>query len=258
MTTAQAASACGLERQPILNAINKGKLPGRKQMDGKTSTWLVKPADLERVFKIKLKTPDVSSVHLAIYILQFLLLNPTRYSQVGLLPWREIKGDMWTCPPDRHKAGHKHGREYLIPLSADSMKILEIMRARNIDSPYVFARGHTPAGMNLFLGEPLSREAVIKHLRRISGHPTITLHSFRRNFSSWANDQDRFSRETIETMLGHTWGNASERAYTLDARRIRSCRRLSQDWADFVMGRSQPAQTSETPSADIIPLQAIS
>src|SRR5262249_18611044 len=127
--------------------------------------------------------------------------------------------------------------EHVVPLTASAYEILRQQQARGLDSRYVFARGPTLTGVDFHLGEPLSRECVIRHLRKISGDPFITHHICRRNCRSWAKER-RYPIEIIKVLLGHAVGNLVDGTYEADARCVALLRELLEDWANFLNGSS--------------------
>jgi integrase len=175
-------------------------------------------------------------------MLQFLLLNPVRIGQIAGLTLDQIDQDnLWTCPPEKHKAGHKTRKPYILSLSSASVEILHIMRARNIDSPFVFAQGRTEK----FFGKPLTSACCLKHLRRISGRSILTQHGARTSFSSWAYEQNRYTPLAIEAALGHGLGSAIAKRYNYQAQLREPVRELLHDWARYLL-----------PTANVIPIAA--
>ncbi|MFM9936534.1 MAG: hypothetical protein ACKVOL_10090, partial [Novosphingobium sp.] len=66
-------------------------------------------------------------------------------------------------------------------------------------------------------------------------------HGFRTTFRDWAGKQSAFPREVIEHALAHQLPDKAEAAYqrgSLFPKRVK----LMQAWADFHIGRYQPAQ----------------
>jgi integrase len=247
-TTAQAAKAAGRDRAAILNAISRGLLPAKQANFGKTATYLVDPADLQKLFPILNANAEsnFNEAHLAIAVLKFLLLTGVRFSEANEIVVDEVDWAkrVWTCPPERTKPG----REHVVPLSAPAFEILEKMLARRDPSvPYLFAHGHTLTGADFHFGKPLCGGAVLKHLKRVSGDPTITIHSFRRGLGSWAESQfvgatPVFDTKIRRAVLGHAVSNGLDYIYGADATYERACRILLNDWADYLMhGPSEPS-----------------
>ena len=74
----------------------------------------------------------------------------------------------------------------------------------------------------------------------IEGKP----HGFRASFRTWVQDNDTASWDVAETVLGHSIGGKTERAYArsdlLERRRP-----VMQAWAEYVAGRSDARPSSE-------------
>jgi integrase len=252
-TTAQAAKKIGRERFSVLALINRGELPAVKGgSHGKTSTWLVKPADVERFFDIKVPSaePNFGEAHLALPLLRLLQLTAVRFSEANEMDWDEIDPDkrLWTIRAERTKSKRKH----LVPLVDEAWAIIEKMQARNIDSPYVFARGPTLTGADFHLGKPLTRECVIKHLRKACGDPIITHHSLRRNCRSWIEEQMIYWPIIGRAILGHATSSGLDYVYGGDAIFVVPCRKALGGWADYLKYRRLPAGSQS--AADVVSL----
>jgi integrase len=236
-TTAQAAKAIGRERVAVLNFIKRGLLSTKQANIGKTATYLLDPAEVQKLSPIinPNAEPNFGAEHLAIPLLRFLLLTAVRFAEANEMIWDEINwlARTWIIPAERTKKRIEH----VVPLTASAYEILRQQQARGIQSPYVFARGPTLTGVDFHLGEPLSRECVIRHLRKISGDPFITHHSFRRNCRSWAKERG-FPMEIRRMLLGHAVGNRNDGTYEGDATCEEQLRKLLEDWANFLNGSS--------------------
>jgi hypothetical protein len=111
--------------------------------------------------------------------------------------------------------------------------------------PYVFAHGHALTGDDIHFRKPLSESCVLKHLRRISGDPEITIHSFRRGVGSWADSQflvepngalrSKYDINFRRAVLGHAVTAGLDYIYGSDARFEIPCRMLLNDWADYLL-----------------------
>jgi integrase len=82
---------------------------------------------------------------------------------------------------------------------------------------------------------PVTGKSVYKYLTETMG-VDATIHGFRSSFRDWAGDETHFARNDIEECLGHSVGNAVERAYRrkdgLDKRRA-----IMAAWSAFCEGR---------------------
>jgi integrase len=168
--------------------------------------------------------------------------------------WDEIVWErkVWIIPKDRTKSKRAH----VVPLSDPAFAILENMWARrDADVPHVFAHGHALTGWDFHFGKPLSEGCVLKRLRRVSGDPEITIHSFRRGGGSWAESQfiqqggtlhGKYDIKFSRAVLGHAVSNGLDYVYRADANLEKPCRIFLNDWADFLIhGPSKPSESAE-------------
>jgi len=74
--------------------------------------------------------------------------------------------------------------------------------------------------------------SMLKHLKEITGDPTLTVHGFRTTFRTWAQEETEFEEEIVEHCLHHITGDEAEKAYkrgeALKKRRV-----VMQAFADF-------------------------
>jgi hypothetical protein len=264
-TTAETAKALGRDRYVVLNYIKKGHLPAKQTSYGKTCTYLIKPTDVAKagfVIKNPNPEPNFGMEHLAIPVVRFLLLTAVRFSEANEMVWEEINWSarIWTIPAERTKMKIEHK----VPLSPPAYEVLKRQRARGVDSRYVFSRGPTLTGIDFHVGDPLTRESIISHLRKAIGDPFITIHSFPRNCRSWAKDRG-YPMEIRRTILGHRVGNAVDGTYEVDAQCVEQCRELLEDWARYLTGRpsksgnvvSRPSKSSNVVYVSITKRTAI-
>ena len=161
---------------------------------------------------------------------EFLVLTAARWGEVRWAEWSEIDlGEaVWTVPATRMKAK----REHRVPLCGRALEILdEARRLGGEDSRLVFTRLN---GRPLF--EKRLRQLLQKH--RIAAVP----HGFRSSFRDWAAEETDHPREVVEAALAHVVQNKVEAAYRrtdLFERR----RRLMDDWAAYLAGRSAGTET---------------
>lgn len=177
----------------------------------------------------------------AVLAVLFALLTASRTSEVLQMEWSEVSMDelVWIVPARRMKMNEEH----FVPLSDEAMAILKAMKAKNIDSKYVF-----PSPRNL--GEAMSRMAMLMVLRRVEtgekdgdgeavhyGART-TMHGLARATSStWAREQTQYKVDVIEVSLAHSEQDRVAAAYN---RReggsfAEERRKLLREWGAFVM-----------------------
>jgi integrase len=110
--------------------------------------------------------------------------------------------------------------EHRVPLCKRSLEILEIAKALDEDSDFLFSRK----------GKKLSNMAMPMMLRRMG--VDVTVHGFRSTFRDWVSEETMHSPEVAEMALAHTISNKVEAAYRrgdLFERR----RALLTDWEIF-------------------------
>lgn len=153
--------------------------------------------------------------------LRWAILTACRSGEALGARWAEIDIDraLWTIPGARTKTR----REHRVPLSIDAMAVL--VEADSIrQNEFVFPGVRSGARM--------SDMALTMLLRDVQ--PGITAHGFRSTFRDWAAETTSYPSEMCEMALGHTVGNAVERAYRrqdmLDRRRA-----LMDDWAAYCL-----------------------
>ena len=149
--------------------------------------------------------------------LRLMILTAARSGMILGLRWEEVSEDAMTIPAARMK----HGRDFVIPLSAQAKALLaEIPRIDDLVFP-------------TRTGQALGRNG-LGHLTRPFG---VTAHGFRSTFKDWAQDMTDHDWETSEQALAHQVGDMTSRAYrrssSLEKRRV-----LMQDWADFLSIRA--------------------
>lgn len=158
---------------------------------------------------------------MAALALEFLILNANRTSEVTDALRVEVTGVVWTIPADRMKARVEHR----IPLCKRSLEILEIAKALDEDSEFLFSKK----------GKKLSNMAMPMMLRRMG--EGVTVHGFRSTFRDWVSEETMHSPEVAEMALAHTISNKVEAAYRrgdlFERRRI-----LLTDWEAFCTSKT--------------------
>lgn len=150
--------------------------------------------------------------------LEFAILTAARSGEIRFATWDEIDldGKVWTIPAERMKAG----REHRVPLSEDTIRLLESL-PRLEGSPYVF-----PAAR----GGALSNMTISAVCRRMD--VDAVPHGFRSTFRDWCSEATNYPREVAEMALAHTIENATEAAYRRGDLFMKR-RRLMDAWATY-------------------------
>ena len=139
--------------------------------------------------------------------LQWTILTAARSGETRHAERKQIKGDMWVCPPEIMK----EGREHQVPLSKEALSLIGDRKGRLFHI--------TRDGMKRLLGK----------LR-----PGFTVHGMRSSFTDWAADHD-YPSELREMALAHAVGDAVEQAYR-HSTRINKRREMMTAWSNFAFG----------------------
>ena len=153
--------------------------------------------------------------------LEFAILTAARSGEARGARWDEIRGDVWTLPAERMKAG----REHTVPLSTAALALLEGLPRTGA---LVFPGGKTKRGKK---DPQLSAEALTAVLTRM-GRDNLTVHGFRSTFRDWCAESQSFPREVAEHALAHSLPDKVEAAYQR-ATLIEKRTRLMQAWSDY-------------------------
>lgn len=130
---------------------------------------------------------------------------------------------VWSVPAARMKSGSVHR----VPLSERTLRIVEELWPVPGTS-YIFRSPMVRKGAP---AKPLSNMAMLELLHDL-GHKDVTVHGFRSSFRDWAGECTNYPREVAEAALGHTVGDAAERAYRRgDA--LAKRRKLMDAWARY-------------------------
>lgn len=155
--------------------------------------------------------------------LQLTILTAARTGEVIAARWEEfdLEEKIWAVPAERMKAG----KEHVVPLSEQALKILKDLLATREDDQFVFPGGKADSHLS-----NMAMSALLKRMSRMD----ITVHGFRSTFRDWAGEQTNFPREVIEHALAHQLKDKAEAAYsrsTMPEKR----RALMEAWAEYCL-----------------------
>ncbi|QIG92090.1 tyrosine-type recombinase/integrase [Bradyrhizobium sp. 6(2017)] len=137
-------------------------------------------------------------------MLRLIILTACRFNEACEMdPGAEVKGDLWTIPALRMKAG----KEHKVPLTAIALAQLPI--------------------------RPVSDVTLSNCIARHTNSPATT-HGMRSTFRDWAGDCTTFPREIAEMALAHAVGDETEVAYRRSTA-LAKRRALMNEWADYCM-----------------------
>lgn len=174
--------------------INPRKAFGKKSVEHFASLTLPEvPALMQRLALER----DLNSV----LACRLLALTWVRTTELRMMLWNELDGDLWRIPAGRMK----RRKDHLIPLAPQALAILKKMRARAGVSPYVFPADHRD-------DRPMSENTVLMLLARMGYKGRMTGHGWRTLASTWANEGG-YSADAIERQLAHSPGDRVRAVY---------------------------------------------
>lgn len=155
--------------------------------------------------------------------LQLLMLLAVRPTELRSAVWTEfdLKAGLWTIPASRKK----ERREFVVPLAAQAVKLLEELEIYRDRSDWLFA------GRNSRKNEPISNMTFNQALDRMGYKGRQTPHGMRHLFSTAANEAGKDYR-IIDSALAHKVKGV-EGVYN-KAMYLQQRRELAQWWADQV------------------------
>lgn len=170
------------------------------------------------------------SVEYALRIAPYVFVRP---GELRGAVWSEFaldgKEPEWRIPAERMKMG----REHIVPLASQVVKLLYQLRALTGDGELLFPGLRTPS-------RPISNGTLNAALRRLDfGQDEMTAHGFRSMASTLLNEQHtprgerRFSSDWIERQLAHAEKDGTRAAYNA-AEYLPQRRRMMQWWADYL------------------------
>lgn len=137
-------------------------------------------------------------------LIEWQLLTLVRPSEASGARWVEIDLDakLWTIPAERMKAK----REHIVPLSAQALNILEVMKPISAYREHVFPSRNAPK-------QQMNSQTANADLKRIGFGGKLVAHGLR-SIASTAMNEAGFNADVIEAALAHSDKNEVRRAYT--------------------------------------------
>ena len=163
----------------------------------------------------------------SVLALRMMAYTWVRTTELRMMVWSEIEGDLWRIPAGKMK----RRREHVVPLSRQALELLTVLRARCRGSDYVFPAEHTNT-------RPMSENAVLYLIYRMGYQGRMTGHGWRKVASTWANEHG-YSPDAIERQLAHAEEDKTRATYNL-AEYMPERRRMLQAWADWLDCHSSP------------------
>lgn len=159
--------------------------------------------------------------HLAV---QFMMLTFVRTSEMIKAEWDEFDFEekMWLIPASRMKMNKDH----LVPLSDQSIKILQEIRESHRNKRFVFPSRQSSQ-------KYMSNNTILMALRRMGYGGKMTGHGFRSLAMSTIMEKLGYRFEVPDRQLAHSKkgdvNKAYDRAMFLDERKV-----MMQDWSDYL------------------------
>ncbi|HVX13338.1 MAG TPA: tyrosine-type recombinase/integrase [Pirellulales bacterium] len=166
--------------------------------------------------------------------LRLLLLTFVRTNELRGALWDEVDWDesLWRLPAERMKANFPH----IVPLSRQSLSVLQELKTISGSREYVFPNEHKPSTF-------MSENTMLYALYRMGYHSRATGHGFRSTASTILNEKG-FRSDVIERQLAHTEKNHVRAAYN-HAQYLPERREMMQWWADYLEEAVKKGTTGE-------------
>ena len=156
--------------------------------------------------------------------IELLMLTFVRTSELIKATWNEFDLDdgIWIIPAHRMKMRSDH----LVPLSKQSLELLERLKTMNPNREYIFPSQQNPRNH-------MSNNTILFALGRMGYRGKMTGHGFRALAMSTIKERLDYRHEVIDRQLAHAPRGQVQKAYDraqfLDDRKV-----MMQEWADFI------------------------
>ncbi|MGQ8365311.1 tyrosine-type recombinase/integrase [Glaciecola sp. 1036] len=156
-------------------------------------------------------------------LIEWQLHTMTRPRETAEAKWSEIdfKNKLWIIPAERMKMN----REHRVPLTIQTLNILETMKSFSGNRDFIFASHNKP-------NCPVNAQTANKALRDMGFTGRLVAHGLRALASTTLNENG-FDDDVIETALAHGDENKIRKAYNR-AQYIEKRRVMMQWWSDWV------------------------
>jgi integrase len=152
---------------------------------------------------------------------RLLALTWVRTTELRMMLWSELDGDLWRIPAGRMK----RAKDHLIPLSPQALAILRKLKARSNGSLYVLPAEHRG-------DRPMSENTILMLFARTGFKGRMTGHGWRTVASTWANEAG-YKDDAIERQLAHSPDDKVRAAYNR-AEFLPERRAMLLAWADWL------------------------
>jgi len=152
--------------------------------------------------------------------LQFVFYTFCRQKMWRLAKWDEIDGNVWNV----NKENMKKKKPFIVPLSKQSVEILNKMKEITGDSEYIFSYGYN-------LNKPFSTSTLGRALNRMGYKGKQCPHGLR-HVASTSLNRLKHDKDAIELQLAHVIGGTRGVYNKYEAIDVRTP--MMQDWADYL------------------------
>ena len=161
------------------------------------------------------------------YALKILMLTFVRTSELLFARWNEFDFEekLWRIPKERMKSGKDH----LVPLANQTIRLLDGLREKTGEYEYVFVGDRTKA--------PMNNNTLLRALERMGYKGKMTGHGFR-GLASTVLHENEFKHLHIEKQLAHNPKDAVSHAYN-HAEYLKQRIEIMQWWADYIDGKTK-------------------
>lgn len=200
------------------------------------------PVELRRFLEAQSAAKCTRQTAIAI---ELLLLFFVRTGELRQACWEEfdLKLLQWRIPASRMKAG----REHMVPISKQAVKLLEEQQQVSGTKGWVFPNQRNPDGC-------MSPTTINRALERmgLNGKGTMGLaaHGFRGTASTHLHELG-FNSDVVEKQLAHVPGNKVKAIYS-DAQYVPERTEMMQKWADYL----DSIKTSDVSDGNPLPVAA--
>jgi len=208
---------CGMiDANPLANIRQAFKSPKKESMP------TLKPRELPELMKA-LNRASIKTTTRG--LIEFQLHTMTRPNESAMAEWTEINIDeqIWIIPASRMKKNNEHR----IPLSPQTIELLEVMKPISGNGKYIFPADRNP-------NSHTNLQTANMAIKRMGFKGRLVAHGMRSIASTTLNEQG-YDFDVIEAALSHVDANDVRRAYNrtdyFERRRI-----MMIDWSNHIIG----------------------
>ena len=161
-------------------------------------------------------------------LIEWQLHTMVRPGEAAGTRWEEIdlKKQIWVVPAERMKMNRPH----TIPLTIQTLNILEILEPVSGHREFVFPSDYNP-------GKSANSQSANQALKRMGFHGRLVSHGLRALASTTLNERG-FEPEVIEAALAHLDKNTIRAAYSRSDH-LEKRQKMMQWWSDYIEAAAQ-------------------